>query len=179
LRRVSHDKGTIVAHKDRENTKTCKWDYLLWLRHRGISLKPLTTEKPERNVKPADRAFVLSAGLTKAEHIMAGLLDADPKRAHRDFYEAGVRKDAVVPGQSRSRPQIIDLEKHLASARAGHVEIGAARTVAAEESATLAKSLKDKEATLLFLRNWRHHVYLSPMSPVKPLRRTLLGATAH
>ena len=44
--------------------------------------------------------------------------------------------------------QIVDLEKDLASARADHVEREAARTAAAEESATLAKSLKDKEATL-------------------------------
>ena len=44
--------------------------------------------------------------------------------------------------------QIVDLEKDLASARAGHVEKEAARTAAVEESATLAKSLKEKEATL-------------------------------
>jgi chromosome segregation ATPase len=45
--------------------------------------------------------------------------------------------------------QIVDLEKDLTSSRAGHVEKEAARTAAAEESATLAKSLREKESTLL------------------------------
>jgi chromosome segregation ATPase len=44
--------------------------------------------------------------------------------------------------------QIVDLEKDLTSSRAGHVEKEAARTAAAGESATLAKSLKEKEVTL-------------------------------
>jgi chromosome segregation ATPase len=44
--------------------------------------------------------------------------------------------------------QIVDLEKDLTSSRAGHVEKEVARTAAAEESATLSKSLKEKEITL-------------------------------
>lgn len=44
--------------------------------------------------------------------------------------------------------QIVDLEKDLTSARAGHVEREAARTAAAEESATFAESLRDKEVNL-------------------------------
>jgi chromosome segregation ATPase len=44
--------------------------------------------------------------------------------------------------------QIVDLEKDLTSSRAGHVEKEAARAAVAEESATLAKSLKEKEVTL-------------------------------
>ena len=44
--------------------------------------------------------------------------------------------------------QIADLEKDLASVRAVHVEVEAARAAAVEQSATLAKSLKDREAAL-------------------------------
>ena len=44
--------------------------------------------------------------------------------------------------------QVADLEKDLASARAGHMEAEVARTVGAEQSATLAKSLQEKEVAL-------------------------------
>ena len=44
--------------------------------------------------------------------------------------------------------QVADLEKDLASARASHVEAEVARTLGAEQSATLAKSLQEKEVAL-------------------------------
>jgi predicted nucleic acid-binding Zn-ribbon protein len=44
--------------------------------------------------------------------------------------------------------QVTDLEKDLASARAGHVEAEVARTLGAEQTTTLAKSLQDKEVAL-------------------------------
>ena len=44
--------------------------------------------------------------------------------------------------------QVEDLEKDLASARAGHVEAEVARTAGVEQSATIAKSLHDKEVVL-------------------------------
>jgi phage shock protein A len=44
--------------------------------------------------------------------------------------------------------QIADLEKDLASARAGHMEAEVARTVGVEQSGTLAKSLHGKEVAL-------------------------------
>ena len=44
--------------------------------------------------------------------------------------------------------QVADLQKDLASARAGHVEAKVARTLGAEQSATLAKSLQEKEVAL-------------------------------
>ena len=44
--------------------------------------------------------------------------------------------------------QVADLEKDLASARAGHVEAEVARTAGVEQSTTLAKSLHEKEVAL-------------------------------
>jgi chromosome segregation ATPase len=44
--------------------------------------------------------------------------------------------------------QVADLEKDLASARAGHVEAEVARTLGAEQTTTLAKSLQEKEVAL-------------------------------
>jgi len=44
--------------------------------------------------------------------------------------------------------QVADLEKDLASARAGHMEAEVARTVGVEQSGTLAKSLHGKEVAL-------------------------------
>ena len=44
--------------------------------------------------------------------------------------------------------QVADLEKDLASARAGHVEAEVARTFDAEQTTTLAKSLQEKEVAL-------------------------------
>ena len=44
--------------------------------------------------------------------------------------------------------QVADLEKDLASARASHVEAAVARSLGAEQSATLAKSVQGKEAAL-------------------------------
>ena len=44
--------------------------------------------------------------------------------------------------------QLADLEKDLASARAGHVEAEVARTLGAEQTTTLAKSLQEKEVAL-------------------------------
>ena len=44
--------------------------------------------------------------------------------------------------------QVADLEKDLASARAGHMEAEVARTVGVEQSTTLAKSLHEKEVAL-------------------------------
>jgi chromosome segregation ATPase len=44
--------------------------------------------------------------------------------------------------------QVEDLEKDLASARAGHVEAEVARTLGAEQTTTLAKSLQEKEVAL-------------------------------
>jgi chromosome segregation ATPase len=44
--------------------------------------------------------------------------------------------------------QVADLEKDLASARAGHVGAEVARTIGVEQSSTLAKSLHEKEVAL-------------------------------
>jgi chromosome segregation ATPase len=44
--------------------------------------------------------------------------------------------------------QVADLEKDLASARAGHMEAEVARTLGAEQTTTLAKSLREKEVAL-------------------------------
>ena len=44
--------------------------------------------------------------------------------------------------------QVADLQKDLASARAGHVEAEVARTFGVEQSATLTKSLQEKEVAL-------------------------------
>ena len=44
--------------------------------------------------------------------------------------------------------QVADLEKDLASARAGHMEAKVARTAGVEQSATLTKSLQEKEVSL-------------------------------
>jgi len=44
--------------------------------------------------------------------------------------------------------QVADLEKDLASARAGHMEAEVARTVGVEQSTTIAKSLHEKEVAL-------------------------------
>ena len=44
--------------------------------------------------------------------------------------------------------QVADLEKDLASARAGHMEANVARTLGAEQSTTLAKSLQEKGVAL-------------------------------
>ena len=44
--------------------------------------------------------------------------------------------------------QVADLEKDLASARAGHVEAEVSRTLGAEQTTTLAKSLQEKEVAL-------------------------------
>jgi chromosome segregation ATPase len=44
--------------------------------------------------------------------------------------------------------RVADLEKDLVSARASHMEAEVARTVGAEQSATLAKSLQEKEVAL-------------------------------
>ena len=44
--------------------------------------------------------------------------------------------------------QVADLEKDLAAARAGHVEAKVTRTLGAEQTTTLAKSLQEKEVAL-------------------------------
>ena len=73
----------------------------------------------------------------------AGLHEQDA--AIRDFEQQALEKSLAAKSLEA---QIADLEKALASARAIHVEVEVARAAAVEQSATLAKSLRDKEVAL-------------------------------
>ncbi len=73
----------------------------------------------------------------------AGLHEQDA--AIREFEQQALEKSLAAKSLEA---QIADLEKALASARAIHVEVEVARAAAVEQSATLAKSLRDKEVAL-------------------------------
>jgi chromosome segregation ATPase len=68
--------------------------------------------------------------------------------------------------------RVEDLEKDLASARAGHVEAEVGRTLGAEQTTTLAKSLQEKEVAL---QRAEQKVTTLPLSrlPRRPSRQTV------
>ena len=92
----------------------------------------------------------LSATTTRLEAAEHLLVEA---RAGMDEQDATIREseqralEKSLEAKSMEA-QVADLEKDLASARASHMEAEVARTVGAEQSATLAKSLQEKELAL-------------------------------
>jgi len=73
----------------------------------------------------------------------AGLHEQDA--AIREFEQQALERSIAAKSLEA---QIADLEKALASTRAIHVEVEVARAAVVEQSATLAKSLRDKEVAL-------------------------------
>jgi len=94
-----------------------------------------------------EKYVATTARLEAAERLLAearvGLHEQDA--ALREFEQQALEKSLAVKSLEG---QIADLEKDLASAQAIHVEVEGARAAAVEQSATLAKSLGDKEAAL-------------------------------
>jgi hypothetical protein len=87
----------VVRH-----TRPCKFDHVAYCRKHGLSLsprKPWEGRKPKVKPKPAKkwatREFVL-AGLNKAERRVIDMLDADPDRTNREFYDGGVRPGSLT-----------------------------------------------------------------------------------
>ena len=85
--------------------------------------------------------------LEAAERLLAeartGLHEQDA--TIREFEQQALEKSLAAKSLEA---QIADLEKDLVSARAVHAEVEAARAAAVEHSATLTKSLNDREAAL-------------------------------
>jgi chromosome segregation ATPase len=92
----------------------------------------------------------LSATTTRLEAAEQLLVEA---RAGMHEQDATIREseqrvmDKSLEAKSL-KAQVADLEKDLASARAGHIGAEVARTVGVDQSATLAKSLHEKEVAL-------------------------------
>ena len=92
----------------------------------------------------------LSATTTRLEAAEQLLVEA---RAGMHEQEAAIRKSEqrVLEKSLEAKSleaQVADLEKDLASARAGHADAEVARTLGAEQTTTLAKSLQEKEVAL-------------------------------
>jgi chromosome segregation ATPase len=94
-----------------------------------------------------ERFVAATTRLEAAERLLAearvGLHEQDT--AIREFEQQSLEKSVAAKSL---QAQIGDLEKDLASAQALHVEVEVARAAAVEQSATLSKSLTNKEATL-------------------------------
>jgi crescentin len=92
----------------------------------------------------------LSATTTRLEAAEQLLVEA---RAGMHEQEAAIRESEqrVLEKSLEAKSleaQVADLEKDLASARAGHADAEVARTLGAEQTTTFAKSLQEKEVAL-------------------------------
>jgi chromosome segregation ATPase len=94
-----------------------------------------------------ERLIATTTRLEAAERLLtearAGLHEQDA--AIREFEQLSLDKSLAAKSLET---QIADFEKDLGSARAIQAEVEIARAAAVEQSAALAKSLKDKEAVL-------------------------------
>lgn len=103
-----------------------------------------------RRLSEANLQEKLSATTTRLEAAEQLLVEA---RAGMQEQDATIRESEqrILEKSLETKSleaQVADLEKDLASARAGHMEAQVARTAGAEQATTLAKSLQEKEAAL-------------------------------